>query len=75
MSVTDSAGGVLPIAELEKQAIRAALRQTEGNRTQAAALLGISIRTIETHRFNIMKKLGVNNAVDMVNKTLKENLV
>ncbi len=46
VSVTDSAGGVLPIAELERQAIRAALRQTEGNRTQAAGLLGISIRTL-----------------------------
>lgn len=34
-----------------------------------------SLRTIETHRFNIMKKLGVNNAVDMVNKAVRENLV
>lgn len=34
-----------------------------------------SVRTIETHRFNIMKKLGVNNGVDMVNKAMKENLV
>ncbi len=46
VSITDDAGGVLPIATLEKQAIKAALRQTEGNRTQAAALLGISIRTL-----------------------------
>jgi len=46
VSVTDLSGGVLTIAALEKQAIRAALRQTEGNRTQAAALLGISIRTL-----------------------------
>lgn len=37
--------------------------------------LGKSVRTVETHRFNIMKKLDVNNAVDMVNKTIKENLV
>lgn len=42
---------------------------------QIAETLNKSIRTIETHRFNIMKKLGVNNAVDMVNKALKEKLV
>lgn len=40
-----------------------------------AEALDKSIRTIETHRFNIMKKLGVNNAVDMVNKAIKESLV
>jgi two-component system response regulator DegU len=34
-----------------------------------------SVRTIETHRFNIMKKLNVNNGVDMINKTVRENLV
>ncbi len=46
VSVTNGAGGVQTIAELEKRAIRAALRQTDGNRTQAASLLGISIRTL-----------------------------
>jgi two-component system response regulator DegU len=40
-----------------------------------ADALSKSVRTIETHRFNIMKKLSVNNAVDMVNKAVKENLV
>ena len=39
-------GTVFTIAKLERQAIRAALEQTGGNRTQAAALLGISIRTL-----------------------------
>jgi two-component system, NarL family, response regulator DegU len=34
-----------------------------------------SVRTIETHRFNIMKKMSVTNAVDMVNKAVRENLV
>ena len=42
---------------------------------QIADQLDKSIRTIETHRFNIMKKLEVNNAIDMVNKAMKENLV
>ena len=37
---------VLPLAELEKRAIRDALVATHGNRTQAAELLGISIRTL-----------------------------
>jgi len=44
--VTNENGQVLRLDELEKQAIRAALRQTGGNRTQAAAELGISIRTL-----------------------------
>jgi DNA-binding NtrC family response regulator len=44
--VARDTGQVLPLEELEKQAIRAALRQTGGNRTQAAAVLGISIRTL-----------------------------
>jgi DNA-binding NtrC family response regulator len=39
-------GAVLRLDEIEKQAIHAALNQTGGNRTQAAALLGISIRTL-----------------------------
>jgi len=39
-----------------------------------ADFLGKSVRTIETHRFNIMKKLGVNNAVDMISKAMKESI-
>ncbi|MDB6093970.1 MAG: two component, sigma54 specific, transcriptional regulator, Fis family [Verrucomicrobia bacterium] len=46
LEVTTADGAVLRLDELEKQAIRAALRQTAGNRTQAAAALGISIRTL-----------------------------
>jgi DNA-binding NtrC family response regulator len=44
--VTNPAGEVLRLEDLEKQAIHAALRQTGGNRTEAAAALGISIRTL-----------------------------
>ena len=42
---------------------------------EIADTYSLSVRTIETHRFNIMKKLNVNNAIDMVNKAVKENLV
>jgi DNA-binding NtrC family response regulator len=42
----DGSKPVLRLDALEKQAIRAALRQTGGNRTQAAIALGISIRTL-----------------------------
>ena len=42
----DGGKGMLRLDALEKQAIRAALRQTGGNRTQAAMALGISIRTL-----------------------------
>ena len=45
-ALTGADGNVLTIAELEKQAIKAALHQTGGNRTRAAELLGISIRTL-----------------------------
>lgn len=45
-ALLNGAGQVLRLEELEKHAIRAALKQTAGNRTQAAAALGISIRTL-----------------------------
>jgi DNA-binding NtrC family response regulator len=44
--LTGSNGEIFTLDRLEKQAIQAALRQTAGNRTQAAAALGISIRTL-----------------------------
>ena len=46
---------VQPLAELEKQAIFHALEHTKGNRTHAAKLLGISIRTLR----NKLNEYGV----------------
>ena len=49
-SVPDSApstnGAVIPLHEMEKQAILEALKKTDGNRTHAAEMLQISIRTL-----------------------------
>lgn len=36
----------LPVADVERDLILATLRQTNGNRTHAAEILGISIRTM-----------------------------
>jgi Fis family transcriptional regulator len=35
-----------PVAEVERDLILATLRETSGNRTQAANILGVSIRTL-----------------------------
>lgn len=57
----------------EKEILR---KVVDGQHNQDIAdSLEKSVRTIETHRFNIMKKLSVNNAVDMINKAIKENLI
>jgi DNA-binding NtrC family response regulator len=41
-----ASGDVVPLHEMEKRAIMSALQQTNGNRTQAAEMLQISIRTL-----------------------------
>jgi len=42
------------------------------NNKEIADQLKKSIRTIETHRFNIMKKVGVSNVVDLLRKVEAE---
>jgi two-component system, NarL family, response regulator DegU len=45
------------------------------NNREIADQLDISIRTIETHRANIMKKLHVKNAVELVRVAMEEKIV
>jgi DNA-binding NarL/FixJ family response regulator len=42
---------------------------------EIAAMLRISLKTVETHRANTMKKLGLRNAAEMTIYALKEGLV
>lgn len=63
-AVTDAGGAVVRLDELEKQAIRAALRQTAGNRTQAAAALGISIRTLR-NKLQEYREAGASVEADL----------
>jgi len=51
--------GVVPLEVLERQMILLSLDQTSGNRTQAAQLLGISVRTLR-NKLNEYRQLGVD---------------
>lgn len=42
---------------------------------QIAALLGLSMRTVENHRANLMGKLGVVSRVELVNYAEENNLI
>lgn len=58
------------ITKREKQILKM-IADGIGNK-EIAQQLGKSIRTIETHRFNIMKKLRVNNVVELLKKIEEE---
>ena len=60
--VTVSGGELIPLEELEKRHIFTALEHTKGNRTHAAKLLGISVRTLR----NKLNEYGVNTRDDVV---------
>lgn len=42
---------------------------------QIAEELFISNRTVDTHRANLMQKLGVKNSIELINKVTEENLL
>jgi two-component system response regulator AtoC len=50
------AGPVQPLAELEKQALAAALQQARGNKSHAAAALGLSRKQLYT----LLRRFGLN---------------
>ncbi|MDR2076883.1 MAG: sigma-54 dependent transcriptional regulator [Desulfovibrio sp.] len=52
------AGGVIPLHEMERILISKGLAQTGGNRTQAAELLGISVRTLR-NKLNEYREAGI----------------
>ena len=52
-------GAVIPLHEMERIMIAKGLEQTSGNRTQAAELLGISVRTLR-NKLNEYRALGID---------------
>ncbi len=75
-------GGVKEVAGLDndfnltKREIQILKKVVDGwSNKQIADEADISVRTIETHRLNIMKKMKVNNAADLVRKALTFSIV
>lgn len=47
-----------------------------GNSTkQIADMLGISIRTVESHRINMLKKMKVNNTAELIRKAIELKII
>jgi DNA-binding NarL/FixJ family response regulator len=42
---------------------------------EAAVALGISVKTVETHRAAVMRKLGFNSVVELVRYAVRERLI
>ena len=48
----------------------------EGNTVrQAAGVLGVSIKTVEAHKFNLMRKLDIHNKAQLVTAAIQKKIV
>ena len=74
--VKDTEKANLKKAKLSKKekAIAKFLIEGESSR-EIAQKLNLSIRTVDNHRANMMKRLSVKNAVELVKKILEEKLI
>jgi DNA-binding NarL/FixJ family response regulator len=50
------------------------IAQGLGNK-QVGTTLGISVKTVESHRRNIMRKLGLKSSADLVRYAVRDGLV
>ncbi len=66
-----SASGILTPREREIVQLLAEARSNK----EVSTILGISVKTVETHRASIMRKLGISSIVDLVHYAIRNNLV
>lgn len=68
-----SRGRVTSLTQREREVLRL-LAQGESNR-EVADRLAISAKTVETHRANVMRKLGASSIVDLVHYAIRNGIV
>ena len=42
---------------------------------ESAQLLGVSVKTVEAHKFNLMRKLGIHNKAQLVTYAIQMKIV
>lgn len=42
---------------------------------EIASLLGLSVKTVEAHRFNLMRKLDIHNRAQLVTYAIQKKIV
>jgi len=68
-----SGGGVAALTDREREVLRLI---AEGHSSKGiAALLGVSYKTIETHRTNLMDKVGIHKVSGLVRLAIRDGLV
>ncbi|MGH9881658.1 MAG: response regulator transcription factor, partial [Pyrinomonadaceae bacterium] len=62
-----------PLTSREREILQL-LAENKSNK-EVAARLGISVRTVETHRRSIMQKLNVSSIVELVHYAIRNGMV
>lgn len=70
----EDAGGAHGILTAREREIVQLLAESKSNK-EVSLLLGISVKTVQTHRATIMRKLGINSIVDLVHYAIRNHLV
>jgi len=65
--------GTDPLTSREREILQL-LAENRSNK-EIAAKLGISVRTVETHRRSIMQKLSANSIVELVHYAIRNGIV
>ncbi|QMU26717.1 response regulator [Adhaeribacter radiodurans] len=63
----------IPLTKREKEILK--LIAEENSNQEIADKLFLSLRTVETHRFNLTQKLGAKNTVSLVKEAIKRGLI
>jgi DNA-binding NarL/FixJ family response regulator len=75
-SITEALDARRPLRKLTERQVQVLRLVAEGNRTRDIAnSLGLSVKTVESHRGEIMKRLRVHDVVSLVRYALRVGLI